>query len=76
MRLSISVQIVHFGVEHSKNLNHLGTRGYFIKLTTQWQSVNVQREFKLVMYGYEQPLTNVSKPNKQIYKKCLATMWR
>jgi hypothetical protein len=33
---------VCFGVERSKNLNHPGTRGYFIKLTTQWQSVEVR----------------------------------
>jgi hypothetical protein len=26
------------------------------------------------MYGYELPITDVSKPNKQIYQKCLATM--
>jgi hypothetical protein len=30
---------VHFGVEHSKNLNCLGIRGYFVKLTTRLQSV-------------------------------------
>jgi hypothetical protein len=33
---------VHFGVEHSKNLNRPGTRGYFIKLTTRRQSVKKQ----------------------------------
>jgi hypothetical protein len=31
---------VHFGVEHSKNLNRPGTGGYFIKLTTRRQGVN------------------------------------
>jgi hypothetical protein len=32
---------VHFGVEHSNNLNRPGTGGgYFIKLTTRRQSVN------------------------------------
>jgi hypothetical protein len=30
---------VHFVVEHSKNLNHPGIMGYFIKLTTRLQSV-------------------------------------
>jgi hypothetical protein len=30
---------VHFGVEHSKNLNRPGARGYFIKLATRRQSV-------------------------------------
>jgi hypothetical protein len=33
---------VCFRVERSKNLNRPGIRGYFIKLTTQWQSVKVR----------------------------------
>jgi hypothetical protein len=28
---------------------------------------------KLITYGYEPPVTDGSKPNKQIYQKCLAT---
>jgi hypothetical protein len=29
------------------------------------------------MYGYEPPVTDVSKPKKQLYQKCLAmvTVW-
>jgi hypothetical protein len=37
------------------------------------QFLNVCWEFKLITYGYEPPVTDVSKPNKQIHQKCSAT---
>jgi len=32
-------------------------------------------EFKLIIYGYDPPVTDASQPNKQIYQRCSATIY-
>jgi len=42
--------------------------------TYHQQLLNIRWQFKLIAYGYEPPVTDANKPNKQIYQKYSATI--